>query len=140
MNARYKYNNIKRMEILISVLKRFKTDWRNIQVTDLLLIEAKTEKKRCYILEIFIKYRVFFVSLLTIWFEDLLSNSNSLDIFNVSHILLFSLYAIVIYIIWTSLIELCLLIFTLDFFTYDAIGHDIRQFMIFGNTYSSEKI
>lgn len=54
------------MEILISVLKRFKTDWRNIQVTDLLLIEAKTEKKRCYILEIFIKYRVFFVSLLTI--------------------------------------------------------------------------
>lgn len=139
LKARYEANDKTRMEIVISVLDSFKVDWKNMQVMDLLISEANAEKKKCYILEIFVKYRVIFVALLTIWLEVLLNNSNRIDIFDIRYIFIFSLYAIVTYIIWTNLVELCILIFMPDYFTYDEFSHDIRQLMIFGNNYACEQ-
>ena len=126
-------NDIKRINLVVRLLEQFEIEWKNDHVMDLLIDELGKERKENYLLELFVKGRVIFVALIVVWYNAFVNKAveKNMDVDIIGITFLLGLYSMVAYIVWTNLVDLCLFLFTPDYFAYQDFIHDLRQVRIF---------
>lgn len=134
MREIYRQNDTKRIQVILYVLKRAKIDLNDIDTLRLLEYEAKELKKANCLGELFEKHRNIFAVLITFLGNLYIGTISGMQIglIDIIRIVLsIGVFYFVGYFIYTTLLYVCLAIFTPDYFIYEDFIHDLRQVMIF---------